>query len=82
MFLPNLLYTRVQSFLLRGDQILYPVGQELVSELRLTPRPFLTLSNGVPAEYPGTFTTSTLQLPELPERHTALHSNTSNVGTS
>ena len=49
MFLPRALYTRVQSFLLRGDQIFQPLGQEFFCVLLDTFKPLLTLIKS-PAE--------------------------------
>ena len=63
MFLPRALYTRVQSFLLRGDQIFQPLGQEFFCVLLDTFKPLLTLTT-LPAEYPETGTWVTLQLDE------------------
>ena len=65
MSLPRALYTRVQSFLLRGDQIFQPLGQEFFSVLLDTFKPLLILIK-LPAEYPETDTLVTLQLDGLP----------------
>ena len=65
MFLTIALYTRVQSFLLRGDQIFQPLGQEFFSVLLDTFKPLLTLMT-LPAEYPETGTLVTLQFDGLP----------------
>ena len=51
MFFPIALYTMVQSFLLRGDQIFQPLGQEFFSVLLDTFKPLLTLTTLL-AEYP------------------------------
>ena len=72
MFLPKALYTRVQSFLLRGDQIFQPVGQEFFSVLLDTFKPLVTLTTlpveygEMPVEYAETGTLVTLQSDGLP----------------
>ena len=65
MLLVMALYTRVQSFLLRGDQIFQPLGQEFFSVLLDTFKPLVTLTT-LPAEYPETGTLVTLQFDGLP----------------
>ena len=59
------LYTSVQSFLLRGDQIFQPLGQEFFSVLLDTFKPLVILMT-LPAEYPETGKVATLQLDGLP----------------
>ena len=65
MLLVMALYTRVQSFLLRGDQIFQPLGQEFFSVLLDTFKPLLILMT-LPVEYPETGTLATLQFDGLP----------------
>ena len=55
----------IQSFLLRGDQIFHPVGQELACVLLDTRKPLLTLTRP-PGEYPVTGFTVTTHVLGLP----------------